>query len=95
MRNRLLRCTFALYPRELRERFGGEMELVLEEMLDDASRERGTVGALRVWASAVMELATVAIPSRLSPIAVPALAVVTALMWFIGMIGLLPIVRAH
>ena len=93
--SRWFRWTLALYPRELRERFGEEMELVLEEMLADAWRERALVGVLRVWASTLLELATVALPSRLAPVAVPALALVTALMWFIGMIGLIPIARAH
>ena len=92
---RLFHWTLALYPRELRQRFGDEMELVHEEMLADAYRAGGALGAVRVWTSALWELVTVAIPSRLETVAVPALAVVTALVWFIGMIGLIPLARAR
>ncbi len=93
--NRLFRWTLALYPREFRERFGDEMELVVEEMMTDAWREHGLLGALRIWISSIWELVTVVIPTRLEPVAVPALAVATALVWFIGMIGLIPLARAR
>ncbi len=93
--SRLFRWTLALYPREFRERFGDEMELLLEEMMADAWREHGLLGALRIWISSIWELVTVAIPTRLEPVAVPALAVATALVWFIGMIGLIPMARTR
>jgi len=92
---RLFRWTLALYPRELRERFADEMELVFEEMMADAWREGGLLAALRVWRSTLAELLTVAVPNRLAPVAVPALAIVTALVWFIGMIGLIPLAHGR
>ena len=93
--SQLFRFTVGLYPPELRERFGDEMELVLEEMLRDAWRDSGFLGAMRVWRSALVELLTVALPSRLAPVAVPALAMATALVWFIGMIGLIPLAHGR
>jgi len=92
---RLFRLTLALYPRELRERFGDEMELVFEELVADAWRDGGVIAALRVWAFTLKELMTVAVPNRLAPIAVPAIAVVTALVWFIGMIGLIQLAHGR
>ena len=91
----LFRRTLALYPRELRERFGDEMELVFEDLLADARREGGVAGVIRVWRFTLAELLTVAVPNRLAPVAVPAIAVVTALVWFIGMIGLIPLAHGR
>lgn len=92
---RLFAWTLALYPRELRERFGGEMELVFEEQLAEACRDGGVLNAMRVWQSVLAELVTVALPNRLAPVAVPAIAVVMTLIWFIGLIGLIPLARAR
>ena len=93
--SRWFRLTLALYPRELRERFGDEMELVFDELLADARRDGGVLGVLHVWRFAISELITVAVPSRLGPVAVPLLAFVVALVWFIGVIGLMPLARSH
>ena len=93
--NWLFRRTLTLYPRELRERFGDEMELVFEELMEDAWRMGGALGVARAWRYALAELVTVALPSRLAPAAVPAIAVLTALVYFVGMIGLIPLAHAR
>ena len=59
-----------LYPRDLRERFGSEMELVFEQHIADA---KTVFDAVRVWHSAVRDVVTVALPNVPAPIAVPAL----------------------
>jgi hypothetical protein len=92
--SRIFRMTLAFYPCELRSEFAGEMELVFQDQLADA-RRRGMAAVTRVWISTVNEVLTVALPDRLTPIAVPAIAVATTLLWFIGMIGLIPLARAR
>jgi hypothetical protein len=63
-----------VYPKELRGRFGEEMEIVFVASLRDAA-DQGVGGLLRVWRLALCELVTVALPSRLSSSAVMAAAV--------------------
>lgn len=77
------------YPRELRECFGEEMTLVFEEQLAEAQREGGVIGVARVVASVIREAVSVGLPNRLAPVAVPAIAVVTTLIWFVGVLGLI------
>ena len=91
---RLFGLTLALYPRALREEFGEEMTLVFEEQISDA-RHDGWFAVACVWKATVGELLSVAVPSRLAPIAAPAIAWITALVLFIGMIGLIPLARSH
>jgi hypothetical protein len=78
----------------LRARFGEEMELVFEEQMGSAWRDGGVPAAVQVWKSALTELATIALPSRLAPVAVPAIAIATAIVWFVG-VGLIPLARAR
>jgi hypothetical protein len=87
---RLFNWTLALYPRGVREEFGEEMALVFAEQVADAERHDGIRGAARVWALAIKEVVTVALPNRLAPIAVPVIAAVASLIWFIGVLGLIP-----
>ncbi len=82
--------TLSLYPRHLREQFGDEMALVFEEQLEDA---RGAVDAARVCLSAIKELWTVALPNRIAPVLVPTAAFVAALVYFVGMLGLIHVAR--
>ena len=91
---RIFRLVLAFYPRDLRSEFGQEMEFVFQEQLVDARRS-GMAAVARVWISLATELGTVGLPNRLAPVAVPAIAVATTLLWFIGMIGLIPLARAR
>jgi hypothetical protein len=54
-----------LYPRDLRRRFGAEMEEVFEESLC-AAAERGSPSVAAVWSCALWELLTVALLQRLA-----------------------------
>ena len=91
---RIFRMTLAFYPRDLRSEFGEEMEFVFAEQLVDA-RRNGIAAVVRVWMATLKELGTVGVPNRLAPVAVPAIAVATTLLWFIGMIGLIPLARGR
>jgi hypothetical protein len=53
------------YPRELRRRFGANMVEVFEDQLYEAGVQRGRLGIVSLWRTALWELASVAIPSRL------------------------------
>ncbi len=87
---RLYSHSLAVYPRELREEFAGEMALVFEEQMADAV---GALEVLQIWMGVVSDMILVALPARFAPMAVPAVAIVTALVWFIGVLGLIPLAR--
>ena len=90
----LFTLALAFYPRRLREQFGDEMQFVFEEQVRDARRAAGFAGAVRVWICTTKEAWTVGLPQRLAPVVVPALAIATAAVWFIGVLGLIPLARA-
>jgi hypothetical protein len=54
-----------LYPRDLRCRFGADMAEVFEDVLRAATAERGGSGVVDLWCTALWELASVGVPSRL------------------------------
>ena len=89
---RLYSRTLLLYPRSLRDEFADEMTLVFEEQLTDAN---GAIDTVRIWLSVVNDLFAVALPARFAPVAVPALAIATALVWFIGVLGLIPLAHSR
>jgi hypothetical protein len=76
---RLSRSTYTallyFYPRELRQEFGGEMAELFTALLCDAIADRGPVGIIPPWRSALAELFTVAVPLRLASNAVMAAAI--------------------
>lgn len=84
--------SLALYPRSLRSEFAEEMTLVFEEQLADVT---SSFDVLKIWATVVTDIFRVALPARFTPIAVPALAWLAALVWFIGVIGLMPLARSR
>lgn len=90
---KLFALTLAIYPPELREQFGDEMEFVFAEQISAAWRDGGARAAAQVWATAVKEVATVAVPNRLAPVAVPAIAILASLLWFVGVLGLIHVAR--
>jgi len=63
-----------LYPKELREDFGGEMNLAFADDLEQAWGDARVAGVAQIWWYAISELATVALPGQLSNryVAVPA-----------------------
>lgn len=67
---RLSRVVYAglliFYPTDLRRKFGAEMADVFEVVMRDAIVERGLAGMFSPWRSALWELLTVAVPSRLA-----------------------------
>ena len=79
--------SLALYPKDLREEFAGEMAEVFEEQIVDAYQEQGVRGLLRVWLCAAREFVGIAITSQLAERLVPVFAAVTAfalMLWLAG-----------
>ncbi|MGB7731761.1 MAG: hypothetical protein WBL50_27330 [Candidatus Acidiferrum sp.] len=68
-------CLLIAYPRELRVRFGADMVEVFEDQLSEAVMQCGRSGIVSLWGTALWELASVAVPSRLESTAVIAGAV--------------------
>jgi len=62
----------ALYPRDLRLRFGADMAEVFEDLMREAAARSGPAGIAAIWRCALWELLTVAAPSRLTSNAVMA-----------------------
>jgi hypothetical protein len=62
---RIYGCLLVLYPRELRCRFGADMAEVFEDALRATMVERGASGVADLWYTALWELASVGLPSRL------------------------------
>jgi hypothetical protein len=62
---RIYGCLLVLYPAELRCRFGVDMAEVFEDVLRAALVERGGSGVADLWCTALWELASVGLPSRL------------------------------
>ena len=60
------------YPCDLRHNFGAEIAAVFEELMRDAVAERGAAGMVSLWRSALWELLTLALSSRLASNAVKA-----------------------
>jgi len=61
--DRAYRLLLRLYPREFRERFGGDMtDFFHDRRL--AARQHGALGVARVWASAVADVARVSVLER-------------------------------
>lgn len=89
---RLYALSLGFYPRSLRSEFADEMTLVFEEQLAEAA---GVLGVLRLWASVISDIFRVALPARMAPIVVPALAIAMALVWYVGVLGLIPLTRAR
>ncbi len=78
-------CLLIAYPRELRRRFGADMVEVFEDQLYEAAGQRGRSRIISLWRTALWELASVAIPSRLESTTVIAgavsLLVSSAIAW--------------
>ncbi len=55
----------ASYPRELRQRFGGEMTQVFADQISEAWARRGVFGVVRVWLTAGWEVISVAAPLQM------------------------------
>jgi chemotaxis methyl-accepting protein methylase len=55
----------ALYPGDLRLRFGAEMIEVFADEISEQWRQRGIPGVLRVWLTAGSEVFSVAIPLQM------------------------------
>lgn len=55
------------YPHELRTRFGGDMTEVFEDLLCDVAQQGGPQQIAALWCTVLLELASVAIPARLTP----------------------------
>jgi hypothetical protein len=74
-----------VYPRELRSRFATDMVEVFEDFLAEAALERGAVGIVSLWCTAVWELVSIGVPSRLKSTGVIAgtlsFLVSTAIAW--------------
>ncbi len=74
-----------VYPRELRSRFGADMVEVFEDLLTEATREGGAVGIASLWCTAVWELVSIGVPSRVKSTGVIAgtlsFLVSTAIAW--------------
>ena len=68
------------YPLSLRRQFGTQMLSIFEDQLSDASRLSGLSGSLRIWLRAFAELLTVALPTRVEPLKVPALSLLLSLL---------------
>ena len=82
--------SLVLYPGDLRRDFGAEMVEVFDEQVSQAYSRGGFPGFLWVWFSAIQELVTIALPSRLAERVVPIVAVaatLTLMMWFAGHVG--------
>jgi hypothetical protein len=62
---RIYGCLLVLYPRELRCRFGADMVEVFEDVLRAAMVERGGSGVVDLWGTALWELTSVGVRSRL------------------------------
>jgi chemotaxis methyl-accepting protein methylase len=56
----------ALYPEELRFRFGAEMTEVFADEISAQWRQRGIPGVLRVWLTAGSEVFSIAVPLQMS-----------------------------
>jgi hypothetical protein len=56
-----------VYPRELRGRFGQDTAEVFEDLLCEAVEQTGAREIAALWCSALVELGSVAIPSRVKP----------------------------
>jgi hypothetical protein len=54
-----------LYPADFRTDFADEMLLTFEAELCDSWREHGSFGLVGVWAQALVEIVTVALPMQL------------------------------
>lgn len=71
------------YPRDLREKFGAHMVEIFEDMLRDLPPPRSVATFLAVWRTALWELASVGLMSRLQEtfvIATAASVVLTSLL---------------
>jgi hypothetical protein len=55
----------ALYPHELRQRYGAEMALVFREQMGGEFERRGPAGVAGVWLTAGWEIVRVALPLQL------------------------------
>jgi hypothetical protein len=56
----------ALYPRELRQRYGAEIALVFREQMGSEFERRGLGGVAGVWLTAGWEIVRVALPLQLT-----------------------------
>lgn len=74
------------YPRELRQKFGAHMVELFEDLLRELPPHRPTAAFLRLWRTALWELASVGIVSRLQETALIAAAasilLSSLLAWF-------------
>jgi hypothetical protein len=85
LNTRLYANLLPLYPPDLRRDFGAEMIGVFAEDLADAWQDRGVRGVLRLWCSAALELAHIALPGLLQ---IPAIAVpLLSFLFSAAMIG--------
>jgi hypothetical protein len=71
-----------LYPASLRRHFGEEMIEVFHHEIQDACREEGWMGGLRVWMRAGVDVLTVALPSHLRLLGVSLVSCFTAATLF-------------
>ncbi len=58
-------CLLIAYPRKLRRRFARDMVEVFEDQLYEAAMQRNRSGIVSLWRTALWELASVGVPSRL------------------------------
>ena len=61
------RSLLLVYPRELQARFRTDMAEVFEDLLCEAVDQGGPRDVATLWCTVFVELATVALPSRLKP----------------------------
>ena len=62
---RIFRIAILCYPRDFRREYADEMTTVFSDQLREARHEEGTAGIFRLWACALRELFTVALPLQL------------------------------
>jgi hypothetical protein len=58
-------CLLALYPADVRKRYGAEMIDGFAEQLRDEWKYRGALGGLRVWLTAACAILSIAAPHQL------------------------------
>jgi hypothetical protein len=84
------RLSLALYPHELRHRFGREMTQVFTQHISEQWKQRGIIGIVRVWLTTALEVLTVAAPLQMRNSAV----IATALSFVISSVLCLAFFRA-